>query len=280
MKIRFSDRIGATIPPNVLQVNEMSIALRSSLWNYLLRTILKTDGSQEQNKTRDNITIICERFIKLPFDELPVGSHNMKLWLKSIFFNSNFNWYNVYNLIEFITDEIAQYDNFRRYINNILEEELSGYRYIGAKLAPITSLSEIESITTSIEIAKKSQLYGTTKHLETAIALLSIKPKPDYRNSIKESISAVESLVKKLTGEEGGGLDKALAKLEAKVRFHRAFKAGLLRLYGYTSDEHGIRHAILEEPNVGFDEAKFMLVSCSALVNFLIAKGGSCGILE
>ena len=88
------------------------------------------------------------------------------------------------------------------------------------------------------------------------------------------------SIVKQLTGEEGGGLDKALAKLEEKIKFHGAFKSGLLSLYGYTSDEHGIRHAILEERNVGFDEAKFMLVSCSALVNFLISKAGSCGLLE
>lgn len=110
--------------------------------------------------------------------------------------------------------------------------------------------------------------------------MLSQKPKPDYRSSIKEAISAVESLVKQITGEEGAGLDKALAKLEAKVKFHKAFKPGLLSFYGYTSDEHGIRHAILGEPNVGFYEAIFMLVSCSALVNFLIAKADSCGLLE
>lgn len=130
-----------------------------------------------------------------------------------------------------------------------------------------------------IASAKANQLFGTAEHLETAITLLSQKPKADYRNSIKESISAVESIVKQLTGGENGGMDKALAKLEAKVKFHGAFKSGLLSLYGYTSDEHGIRHAILEEPNVGFDEAKFMLVSCSALVNFLISKANKYGLI-
>ncbi len=41
-----------------------------------------------------------------------------------------------------------------------------------------------------------------------------------------------------------------------------------LKLYGYSSDEDGIRHAILEEKEIGFDEAKFMLVACSGFVNY------------
>lgn len=39
----------------------------------------------------------------------------------------------------------------------------------------------------------------------------------------------------------------------------------------YTSDEGGIRHAMLEEPNIGYDEAKYMAVACSAFVNFIAA---------
>jgi len=53
---------------------------------------------------------------------------------------------------------------------------------------------------------------------------------------------------------------------------HHALIKGFSSLYGYTSEADGIRHALLEEPHVGFDEAKYMLVSCSAFVNYLIAK--------
>ena len=43
-------------------------------------------------------------------------------------------------------------------------------------------------------------------------------------------------------------------------------------LYGYTSDANGIRHAgNIGGPSSTFEEAKFMLVSCSAFVNYLIA---------
>ena len=278
MKPKFSDRIAVTTPPTVFQVNEMNVTLRNSLWNYLLKTVLVPKGHYE-SELKKNVMIIFDLFFTQPIDELPYRGLDCRKRLRDIFFNDKFEWYNVYNLIEFIADELAPYAAFKSEINKILEEEMSGYRFIDDKLAPITSPAEIEGIAKSIESAKTNKLFGTAKHLETAITLLSQKPNPDYRNSIKESISAVESLVKQITGAEGGGLDKALTKLEAKVKFHGAFKSGLLSLYGYTSDENGIRHAILEEPNVGFDEAKFMLVTCSALVNFLISKANTYGLI-
>ena len=43
-------------------------------------------------------------------------------------------------------------------------------------------------------------------------------------------------------------------------------------LYGYTSDEGGIRHGSIDVSNTPSEDAKFMLVSCSAFVNYLIEK--------
>jgi len=100
---------------------------------------------------------------------------------------------------------------------------------------------------------------------------------PNYRNPIKESISAVESLCNLITGRKDT-LGDALKKLEAKVVIHPALKKGFSSIYGYTSDADGIRHGLLEETNLDFEDAKFMLVSCSAFVNYLIAKSQKAGI--
>ena len=70
-----------------------------------------------------------------------------------------------------------------------------------------------------------------------------------------------------------------MKKLAGKSEIHGSLMAGFLKLYGYTSDEDGIRHAILDEPNVGLVEAKYMLVSCSAFVNYLIEKAAAAGLL-
>jgi hypothetical protein len=46
-----------------------------------------------------------------------------------------------------------------------------------------------------------------------------------------------------------------------------SLKRAFDKLYGYTSDADGIRHALLEEDSVTFEQAKFMLVVCSAFTN-------------
>lgn len=164
--------------------------------------------------------------------------------------------------------------------NVIFEREMSGYRFIAGVLAPISNPAETTEIAGAIEMTSRIGLDGAHHHLQTALSMLAKKPEPDYRNSIKESISAVESVVKVLGKENSQGLADALAELAKKTNIHGALQSGFIKLYGYTSDENGIRHAILDEPTVGFDEAKYMVVSCSAFVNYLIAKADAAGLLN
>ncbi len=83
-----------------------------------------------------------------------------------------------------------------------------------------------------------------------------------------------------INGTRGGGLHEALEAVSAKIEMHPALKAGLEKLYAYTSDEGGIRHAILEEMNVDEADARFMIVTCSAFVNFLIVKAEAADLLN
>lgn len=71
---------------------------------------------------------------------------------------------------------------------------------------------------------------------------------------------------------EKGTLGQVIKKLETEIGLHPALRTALSNLYGYTSDEDRIRHAIMEAKTVGFDEAKFFLVGCSAFVNFVDSK--------
>ena len=164
-------------------------------------------------------------------------------------------------------------------LNRIFEEELSGYRFIGEELAPLSNPAEVAAIEAALATTVKTGLAGAHAHIEAALQLLGKRPDPDYRNSVKEAISAVEALAKQLGAADSQGLAGALNALSKKVPLHGGMRAGLLSLYGYTSDEGGIRHAMLEESSVGFDEAKYMIVACSAFVNFLAAKAEAAGIL-
>ena len=108
--------------------------------------------------------------------------------------------------------------------------------------------------------------------MKSALEHLSRRGNPDYRNSIKESISAVESIAKEITDNPKATLGAALSKLERDQKLHPALKQGFSNIYGYTNDEGGIRHAMLEEPNLTASDAKFFLVSCASFINYLKSK--------
>jgi hypothetical protein len=108
--------------------------------------------------------------------------------------------------------------------------------------------------------------------MRSAISLFSKKPEPDYRNFIKEAVSAVESVARVVTGNPKATLGDALKRINDKMTIHPALRDAMNKLYGYTSDEGGIRHAMLEESNIDEAEAKFMIVACSAFVNFCVQR--------
>jgi hypothetical protein len=98
---------------------------------------------------------------------------------------------------------------------------------------------------------------------------LSDRHSPDYRNSVKEAVSAIEALCQTVTGEPKGTLGKLLGKIRG---LHPAFKEALSKMYGFTSDAEGIRHALLDEPTLTFMDANFFLVQAAAFVNYITGK--------
>ena len=68
-------------------------------------------------------------------------------------------------------------------------------------------------------------------------------------------------------------MGKTLKKLKDRgVYIHPAMESAFSSLYGYTSDENGIRHGGADFNNAPAEDAKYMLISCSAFVNYLIEK--------
>jgi hypothetical protein len=154
---------------------------------------------------------------------------------------------------------------------------MAGYRLVSGRIVEITSEEEIKAIEQAL--ALPDSLKPVREHLSQSLTLLSNRQKPDYRNSIKESISAVESLAKIISKQNGATLGPALDAVEKKTKLHAVLKQAFQKLYGYTSDAQGIRHALMDEPTLDAEDAKFMLVSCSAFVNYLVVKAQKAGIM-
>lgn len=282
MNKRFSERIGAKVPPKLLQLEGMSPELQNSLWNVIHEAVHHFSRSNWVTLSRS----AAFYFFRRPLDEVSSDDYIEMRFIKKSFLQMG--WPEAYDFLEFVGESLEEAGGygvmtsteFHNLSNYVLEFELSGYRFIEGRLAPITTAVEMSEISMALENSAGSHLKGAHMHLDAALGFLSQRPTADYRNSIKESISAVESVVRLLGKENASGLSTALKELAKKTPIHGSLQAGFNSLYGYTSDEDGIRHAILRDGEVGFEEAKYMLVACSAFVNFLIGKSRSAGLLD
>jgi hypothetical protein len=180
-------------------------------------------------------------------------------------------WFEVYDFVEFVANNFERYrfkDAFISACNARLEAEASAYRFVGTLITRITEEAEVQQIDEAL-----AKTTGPVRaHLLRALELLSDRSSPDYRNSIKESISAVESLVALETNSDRGTLGQLLKLLEDQIQLHTALKNAFSSLYGYTSDANGIRHALLDVATLRFKDAKFFLVVCTAFITFVLAK--------
>ena len=277
MKLSFSQRKGLEPVKSVLQVDSMGSDLRIGLWNVL--SIVYWDRRSDIHGELDQLLKnIWFSYFKRPIDTRgPYMNTDIGI-IRDYFFKCS--WNEVYDFIEFIANNYPNEKTSGRFVdfcNAVLKQELSAYRFVGGVITQLTSEQEIAEIEEALEAKSPKPV---TIHLKRALDLLADRTSPDYRNSIKESISAVEAVCCLVTGNPKATLGQALKAIErdGKVDLHPALKAAFDKLYGYMSDADGIRHALLDEPNLDFEDAKFMLVSCSAFINYLRAKSSKAGI--
>lgn len=279
----FSQRYGYKPMKDIMQVETIDDDLRCGLWNALdlfywgkadpVYTIMGDTNAHLGWLLRS----IWGDYFKWPTDTIGERWSRAHKKVRDYFFSCD--WNEVYDFIQFVADHYykdAVNDNFVEYCNVILKRELSGYRFIGKTIAPITSEEEVSEIKHALE--SEDPLKPVVIHIKTALDFLSDRKLPNYRNSVKESISAVEAICNLITGNSKATLGDALKVITEKIEIHRALQQSFIKLYGYTSDAEGIRHALLSEPDLDFEDAKFMLVSCSAFINYLKLKASKAGI--
>jgi len=265
----FSERKGLKPISEVIQIESMNEALRNSLWNALDMALWSAKDFIYREYGEPHIQQLSEslwfHYFKKPIDTRPDQPDEVLSEIREYFFACP--WNEVYDLLEFIVSHFQHlWPSLPNLLNTILERELSGYRFVSGHLADVTNQEELAMIDDAV---RDTRFAGVSSHITRALELYADRASPDYRNSIKESISAVESIARLVAKNPNATLGDALKIIEKNARLHSALKEGFLKLYGYTSDEQGIRHAMLDEPKFTAADARFFLVSCSAFVNYL-----------
>ena len=301
IKVRggFSEKIGLSTCTIKMQTNEFDDRTRTLIGNHLYDVLsvvfsyASTIGiSRYLNPSRQSpLQAMSSDFCKDVLSEVL----NVSVHLPS---NKFYNWevnydrfaeiissapYNeVLDFLWYVCHWIATHTTSTSFVheiyngfNQLFEKEYVGYRFVAGEITPITNSLEIQEIEQACQIP----FEGAHVQLQKALGFLSDREHPDYKNSIKESISAVESVCKVIANKPKAELGDALKALIAEgYPIQGALKTGILALYGYTCEAGGIRHAEREtESTVTFEEAKFMMVTCSAIVNYLVAEYGKHG---
>jgi hypothetical protein len=264
----FAQRYGFEPTEIPFQVDSMNDGLRVDLWNSFYLFIYSS--LEKTQYGHDTFRRIYKQawlhFFRKPFDDFPGKDYLLSELVRDHIEKAS--WYKVYEFFEFIFKNIQQgeeysVNDFISYVDNILKLNHSAYRIVNNKFIPITNDTEVNEIKAVREAAKTFGLSGIQEHLNSSLDLISKKPKPDLRNSIKESISMVEVICRIIEPNENT-LGKALNKIENKGTINR---------------KNGIRHALMDDENLGLEDAKFFLVSCSAFTNYLIEKANKENLL-
>lgn len=279
----FSQRHGYKEVRTLVQRESLDEESRHAIWNLL--AVLPSEFAKFANDQTE--WLILEALWVWHFgenrDETP---QEWKLWRRIKLSIYSDEWNEVFDLLELLLrywdqNETSQSAELRKLVvdalNQTFERQLVGYRIIGLEITPVDSNAEAEAITSAL--ADSEVVNGARHALARAVDLLADRTSPDYPNSIKESISAVEAIVKKVTGE--GTLGAGLKKLEAAgLTIHPALKGAWSQMYGWTSDDDGIRHGGIKAADADQALAKYVLVICSAFVSYLVEAGRKTGLLN
>lgn len=273
----FSQRNGLVPIPQLLKLGEISDEFRNELYNLIHQFL---EGNINYNNEiiymrtstkRQTLRSVHRNVFKRTIDEIDDRGFNVISFYKKHLLDDEYNV--VFDVIEHIMRVHNRLDfDFVSEFKRMFNKHALAYTIIDEKcptIVPAASPEEGEAIRQAFEAAEGDKYAAVREHLRNSAEQINANLPAD---AIRESIHAVESVLRIVTGESD--FNKALQKLETSHRIHPALKDAFKKLYAYTSDEQGIRHALVDQPAspAGMDEAVFMLGTCAAFVGYVIRK--------
>lgn len=270
----FAQAEGIDPLPSQLSRTELSRELRSKLWAFVHQYVEPAYYRMLQGREQQWLAILKDQHVNFYHRRVDKFQTNGFLDRLGDMFDHK-PYQDVYGWLQFVLRHPSCPKNFEEGLQKVLTECRAPYRVSDQTFWPIATQEEADAVNAAMVAVSSQQYSGARTHLTSAGTKLS---QGDYAGSVRESISAVESVARVL--ESSGDLAKALAGLEQRISIHPALKKGFITLYGYTSDEKGIRHALLSKEDADVDEtdAIFFIGACASFVTYLISKTKKAGI--
>ena len=276
--LTFSQAQGYAELPGPLKLEELPRGARTRIWNafYLFISATTTQPARGMVLVGDDWTSILKakhsQHDKLPLDEwerlLEYNRQQLRHSIEKLPFNE------VFDMIQFVLRHPECPKTFTYLMKKVFASERLAYVIDDGPpptIIPAVTAAEGKTFLQSLQTLREAGLGGSAAHLRKAAECINGQ---DWAGSVRESIHAVESVARQLDPIASQTLAPALKSLEKGGTLHPALKEAFTKLYGYTSDEQGIRHALLDQDSayVGMDEAVFMLGACASFSSYLWRK--------
>jgi hypothetical protein len=283
-RLTFEQAEGAEPLPSQLKLKQVSRELRARLWAVFLNLLQEGTSVGDHFDHREVqdpfLTLLHDWHVTRCFEAADEFTSSFDYWfeeLKTVFMEGDY--LRIFGFVQWVLRHEAKPYRLELEIDDVLRESRAAYAiFEGDTIIPVGSDAERETLARAFADLAASEFHGAHAHLRNAGSELTAGK---YGPSIRESIHAVEAVARVLE-PKAKTLPPALSKLEKSARLHPALRNGFSNLYGFTSDEDGIRHALLDEPVAQVDEtdALYMLGSCAAFVSYLINKARQAGLLS
>ena len=278
--LTFSERHGYEQLPGPMQLEKLSDDLRREIWNITRDTLLEYRSISPTNRAYFPYhfcrfsEVIFGILLKKPEDEISTDYEDVLGNFKKIILEGSFE--KLLSLIELILNDDSNYFIFAESIAELFDSHAAAY-YLEVtqtpyQFIPRSNPEQGDAVQQALKAIDESGMTGASVHLRQAAEHLNTQ---QYADSISNSILAVESVARIIDQQAERTLEPALKSLErAGVIKHQALKVAFSKLYGYTNDEQGIRHALLDRgsADVGLDEAMFMFGACASFAAYLVNK--------
>ena len=269
--ITFSRAFGYEELPQPIKLGELSKEARTKLWNVLYYYVRLESSYYVEGRWENILASLHINFHEEPLDEFDNKLHNFVSTYKYYFMEYIFH--EVFDMLLAIMRHQECPDEFIGSVAMVFKQCRLAY-VVDANtpptIYPAATQEEGKAILQATSELGNAGLRPAVRHLRQASDCIS---RGDYPGAIRESIHAVESTARHFD-PTARTLNPALNALEGGGTLHPALKKAFSNLYGFTSDEQGIRHALIDTPqaNVGQDEAVFMLGACASFSSYLARK--------
>ena len=278
--LTFSQARGYEEVPGPLKLEELPREARVQIWNTFYESLVESCSFYEDSVLPEYVNgvwaeILRSKYLEhdiLPLDNLRYDYVDMGDGLRSSIEALPFN--KVFDLIQFILRHPSCPPNLAAMMKRVFSRCRLAYTIDEGEpptIVPAVTPDEGSAVVEAMHSLREAGLEGAASHLRNASECVNAG---DWTGSVRESIHAVESVARQLDPRASQTLGPALASIEKRGTLHPALKNAFDKLYGYASDEQGVRHALLDRPdrNVGMDEALFMLSACASFASYLWRK--------